>query len=320
MFAARMGDLEASTFVLDAGANINVESSEKLTALHVATVRGHGDVVALLLDRGANPNADGPGYTPLHWAVGLWETNMTGANGMSPPKGHEWDRLRGVQEGKSEIVEALLGHGADPNALFQRLPEHYGNGHTDPPKGSTSLAVAAFSGDVEMIRLLAEQGADPSQKSETGLTPLMIALGVGRDDRISSVSLDDSLDAARAVVELGVDVDETDPDGNTALHHAAMFGAEEIVQLLADNGADLYAKNNEGKTPLEVARRDKQTGAGPDAKRVRSTAKKLLRELGVPKTLKKSMDEWSNLPRHIRDSVESLLEGELEKLEEAGEK
>ena len=320
MFAARMGDLEASKLILDGGADINVESSEKLTALHVATVRGHGDVAALLLDRGANPNADGPGYTPLHWAAGLWETNMTGANGMKPPKGHEWDQLRGVQEGKYELVKTLLEHGADPDARFQELPDHYGNGHTDPPKGSTSLAVAAFSGDVEMIRLLAEHGADPSSKSETGLTPLMIATGVSRDNRISSVTLDTSLEAARAVVELGVDVNETNAEGNTALHEAAKLGADAIVQLLANNGADPYAKNNEGKTPLEVASRRKQTGAGPTAKNVPSTARKLLREFSVPKTLKKSMDEWSNLPRHIRDAVESLLQGELEKVDEQSKK
>lgn len=44
-----------------------------------------------------------------------------------------------------------------------------------------------------------------------------------------------------------------DEDGNTALHFAAENGAEDIVRLLVDKGADLNAVNDEGDTPLHKA-------------------------------------------------------------------
>lgn len=40
-------------------------------------------------------DADGPGYTPLHWAVGAWDTDLTGPSSVKPPKDHEWNRNRG---------------------------------------------------------------------------------------------------------------------------------------------------------------------------------------------------------------------------------
>ena len=65
-----------------AGADVNGTAADGSTALVVATVRGHADLVTALLDHGADPNADGAGYTALHWAAGAWETELTGTGGI----------------------------------------------------------------------------------------------------------------------------------------------------------------------------------------------------------------------------------------------
>ena len=61
------------------------------------------------------------------------------------------------------------------------------------------------------------------------------------------------LEAARAAIDTGVDVNAADAAGNTALHTAARRRLDTVVRLLADNGADLHAENNSGQTPLAAA-------------------------------------------------------------------
>ena len=336
LFAAREGDLEATKILLDAGANANTtaqymgtqtysggridaNTTEKvgLSALHVACLRGHGDVAALLLERGADPNYDGPGYTPLHWTAGSWETELNGVNGMRAPKDHEWHRMRGVQEGKLELVKALLEHGADPNVLLEKNPSRYGFTVTSTrPKGSTAYALAALAGEADIMRLLVEHGADPSLKPENGLTPLLMAAGL-RQHRAENVALEDDLLAAvKVAVEMGADVNETDPGGNTAMHGAAWIRSTKIVQFLADNGADVNALNKQGQSPLYVADRyGRFAGGGPKGER--SAVGDLLHELSVPDVVTKSLEDWSTIPRHIREAIESLLQGELDKIASA---
>ena len=333
LFAAREGDLETARLLLDRGVDVNTKvikdedsdaettpsrrPSSKLSALHVAVQRGHGDIAALLLDRGADPNADGAGWTPLHWAVGTWETEMNGANGMTSPKDHEWDMLRGVQDGKFELVKALLDHGADPNVLLQKSPARYGFTASRPPKNSTPFYLAAFAGEADIMRLLADHGADPSLRPDNNLSPLMIAAGVNRSTRELSVSEDDLLAAMKVAVELGADVNETDRGGNTAMHGAAWIRSTNIVHFLVDNGADVNAKNKQGRTPLYIADHSGFVAGSGDPVLERLPVGHLLDELSVPAAVKKSLEEWSNIPRHVRDAVESLLQGELENIEDA---
>ncbi len=101
--------------------------------------------------------------------------------------------MRGVQEGKLELVKALLDHGANPNARLKKNPARYGFTVTRQPVGSTPLSLAAFAGEAEIMRLLADHGADPSLKPRNGLTPLLIAGGVNRFRMENAVPEDDLL-------------------------------------------------------------------------------------------------------------------------------
>jgi hypothetical protein len=294
--------------LLDAGADLNTKDSKGATVLLTATVRGHAKLAIYLLERGAYPNADKTGYSVLHWAAGSWETEMTGPNGIVPPRDHEWSAIRGVQKGKLGLVQALLEHGADPNALLKRQPPRAGyTVFSQRPRGSTPFALAAMAGDAAVMRVLADAGADPLIAAKDQTTPLMMAAGVARSLAESRVSNADSLAAVKVAVELGADVNTANKIGETALHGAARIRSDAIVQFLVDNGANVNVKNEREQSPLFIAERYFHPGSPPLVER--TSTGDLLRKLSVPKVVRQAIEDWDALPENVRDSIEVLLKG-----------
>jgi len=278
LFAARQGDLDGARILLEAGANVNETSSDG-NALLVATIRGHVPLAIFLLDQGADPNSDETGYTALHWAAGSWETEMTGPNGIMAPVDREWRMMAGLQEGKLELVRALLRSGANPNAALEKQPPRVGyTKENEKPIGATPFLLAALAGDANVMRVLLDGGASPLRRSKDKTTPLMMAAGVRRDLSENRVSESNSLEAVKLALELAADVNASNDEGDTALHGAARIKSEAIVQLLVDNGARIDAKNNLGQTPLFIAERYFHPGSPPLL--VQTSTADLLRRLG----------------------------------------
>src|SRR5262249_57082901 len=123
--------------------------------------------------------------------------------------------------------------------------------------GVTPFLLAAAAGDVDLMRILLDAGADPRIKSKDGSTPLMMAAGVGRvDDRESNQAYVNALEAAKLALMLGDDINAANAAGRTALHGAAGIGANTLVQFLVERGANLNSKDRGGESPLAG-------GAGP---------------------------------------------------------
>jgi len=124
--------------------------------------------------------------------------------------------------------------------------------------GATPFLLAAAGADVEVMRILAANGADPLLPSDDGTTPLMAAAGMGWvlaiNDGIHVVTPDTALQAVKVAVELGNDVNAVNHAGQTALHGAAVNGADEIVQFLIDKGAEVNVWDKTGRTALFFAR------------------------------------------------------------------
>ena len=84
-----------------------------------------------------------------------------------------------------------------------------------------------------------------------------LAQGLGLLPARTAEDEKNSLEAVKAAVELGADVNAADKSGMTALHAAAYVGANAIIQFLAaEKGANVNVKDIYGQTPLSIAEKD----------------------------------------------------------------
>ena len=236
LFAARHGDLESARLLVAAGADVNDAAPMGTSTLVVAAHSGHGALAAFLLEQGADANAADAGYTALHAAV-----------------------LRG----DLELVTALMAHGADPNPRLmrgtpaRRVSTDWTLGHN--MIGATPFWLAARFREPAIMRVLAENGADPLV-SKGGATAVMAALqggttrgrfGIYPFDRNEEGRL--TIEAVELALDVGADVNGTNESGDTALHIAASRRLDNVITLLAGRGATLDVRNKRGRTPLSVA-------------------------------------------------------------------
>lgn len=256
LFAAREGDLDAVRLLLAHGGNVNQADADGYTPLLVSIIRGHAALAEYLLDQGADPNADVPGFTALHWAAGTWDTMQSRDYQV---ESGEWSTLRGLpRESKLPVVKALVGHGANVNARTKKAPPRFGWSHfrRNYVIGATPFYLAAMAGDVEVMQFLVTSGADRLVAASDNTTPLMVAAGIARIDQETRVSERAQLEATKLVMKLlleaGGDINAANDEGNTVLHAAAIAGLDTVTEFLVSAGAALNSRNKRGETPLKI--------------------------------------------------------------------
>ncbi|HKH71191.1 MAG TPA: ankyrin repeat domain-containing protein [Vicinamibacterales bacterium] len=250
-FAAREGRLGAARLLLDAGADVNAGEANGISPLVMAITNRHTPVAALLLARGADPNArDWWGRTPLWSAVDMRNLDLDSRT-----------LENGVERAPVlELIEALIAKGADINARVKEFPPQrrfmmpLGSLAWVDFTGQTPFVRAALSADVPLMKLLLSKGADPNLATFNGTTALMAAAGVNWViGQTYSESPAMYLEAVKLCLELGGDVNAVNAMGLAAVHGAANRGSDDIIELLAKNGARLDIKDKEGRTPLAWA-------------------------------------------------------------------
>jgi hypothetical protein len=108
--------------------------------------------------------------------------------------------------------------------------------------GATPFLRAAQSGDVRLMKLLLAHGANAKIFTAHNVTPLAVASGIGWVEGVTfEWSPVESLEAVKLCLDLGIGPNVADDEGRTALHGAAHKGRSEVIQLLAEHGADLEA-------------------------------------------------------------------------------
>lgn len=240
MFAAREGDLESARMLVAAGAEINARGGDGKDALGLAIFNGGYDVASFLIDNSANVNqADAQRFTPLFWAVDR--------RNMETAPNFPWV----VTTDPLPLIKKLLDAGADVNALVNNTPRARMRDGSPRIVFATALMRAAFSGDIELVKLLLAHDAKPNIISRDNETMLMAACGTGFIPGYSKGRTPaERLEVVKLLIELGQDVNAADDYGITALMVAANIGDVPILQYLIDKGADLGAydlgKKNDG--------------------------------------------------------------------------
>jgi uncharacterized protein len=234
MFAVRQGSLDTIRVLAAAGADISQAAVDGSSPLLVAVQNGHYEIARFLLDRGANPNqANLKNWTPLYLAVANRNALTTAVPAPST-------------DGSLDFIKLLLDRGADPNQRIKaRLEVHQANTSLWLKEaGATPLLRAALCGDLTVVRLLLDHGANPLIPTNDMTTPLMAVSGVGWAEGFTfQYSEEETLELVKLLLDKGADINAANQDGITALHGAAYKGANKVVQLLVDRGADLAAKD-----------------------------------------------------------------------------
>lgn len=284
LFAARQGCVDCIGVLLKAGANIDVIDPDRQSALVLALINGHFDVAGALIDSGIDVNAaDKVGRTALWAAV---DAHTVPASNRPAPRETD-DTLSSL-----DVIRKLLDKGAAVDAAIrEQIPyrtklDRGGDGVLTG--GTTPLIRAAKAGDVAVIRLLLEKGANPKATTRNGVSPVMMAANVGaREEDMTgrNKTQREAIESIGLLLAAGADVNGADTQGRTAAHGAALWGLTDVLRFLGKNGAKLDLKDKRGFTPLDTAL-GLAGGFGFDQKAavVQEEAAKALREMLAPTT------------------------------------
>ena len=226
--AIRDGNIEQVRKDIDVhGFDVNERlPSLREKAIHLATHRGHLDMVTLLLDKGAKINAkDVDDYRPIH---------------------HAADRMRlkdslGKLEEKMDIAKLLIERGA-------RI-DLYSAG-----KNHTPLDLAAREGDLEMVELLVDNGANvnkykplhhASKNGHLEIVTYLVEHGANLNEPDDIVIGVDGANLNEPDIEIGV-------DALSPLHEAVKGGHFDVVEYLVEQGADINATHDHYRKPINM--------------------------------------------------------------------
>ncbi|XP_010881128.1 ankyrin repeat domain-containing protein 6b isoform X3 [Esox lucius] len=200
--ASYKGHSEVVRILLKAGCDLDIQDDGEQTALHRAAVVGNSDIISALIQEGcALDRQDKDGNTALHEV--------------------SW-------HGFSQSVKLLVKAGA--------------NVHAKNKAGNTALHLACQNGHAQSSRVLLLGGSQPDSKNHVGDTCLHVA---ARYNHVPMI---------RILLGAFCSVTEKNQAGDTPLHVAAALNHKKTVRLLLEAGTDSSIRNNAGQSALDQAR------------------------------------------------------------------
>ena len=269
--AAQAGNIDLARVLIEAGADANAVEQDGGRPLHLAVFGDKPEMVKLLVAKGADVHArDNLGRTAMHRVIDsgglLAKVKLLVACGADPTirdKFGDTAMLYAAAWGpyNRDTVKFLLDKGVPPDvhslAALGKVDELRAMLDKDPSLtddadnvlGRSPLHVAAMHGQVEVVRLLLDRGADPRRADggalkAVGQTPLHFALHFATQQTKPEL--------VELLLNRGAEVNAQDRNGVIPLHYAAIRSSEAVAMLL-HRGADVRAVNQQKQTPLHLA-------------------------------------------------------------------
>ncbi|XP_056143530.1 protein TANC2 [Lampris incognitus] len=246
---AHLGYSDALHLLLEHGAQVDSQSDSCVTALCFAAAAGHLTIVKTLCQRNAKiDHLDRSGQCALvHAALRghlevvdfLLQTEWKYSQGVPITKSQAVQQalIAAASMGFAEIVSYLLDFPEKDEEVEERAQIN----NYDSLWGETALSVCSAQGQVDVCRLLLEQGASVLKPNRRGLLPLFSAVRQGH------------WQIAELLLNHGADVNMADKQGRTPLMMAASEGHLNTAEFLLDHGASLSPTDKEGLTALSWA-------------------------------------------------------------------
>jgi ankyrin repeat domain-containing protein 50 len=235
--AAFRGNEAMLELLLDNGADINAQTKDGDTALHLATVRGKRKIMKALIARGIDTTkTNNAGHTALHAAVGTPDDEAT-----VPLLVKSKLDVNAQNSLTGDTPLHLAVQFKRPRILLYLLNKK-AKVDTFNKKGMAPLHISAHSNNLEAVTLLLERGAIVESRANDGLTAMHVAAQA------------ENWIAFDFLVAAGADINAWDLNGDTLLHtRANKHHGTAIITKLLEFGANLEARNSKGYTPLQAA-------------------------------------------------------------------
>jgi ankyrin repeat protein len=298
LYATRENCMACVDVLLKNRADIDLADPDGVSPLLLAIMNANWDVAERLIAAGADVNQwDIFGESPLFTIINQY-TKIDGGRGSIDPM----NKTTGLA-----VLKLLLDRGANPNMqLFFRPANVTGATNT---RGSTPLIRAVGNGDLEIVKLLLQHGADATLYLADRQTPIHAAIS-GRSQETQLLEMIKLLHKSGTDVNVIALVNHREEiRGGTALHYAVRKRQKEVIKLLASLGIDMNAIDQDGLTALDYTQ---SRGFMPFMALQTPVFKdeaQLLRDLGATRLMARSPD-WPVLgpPQGIWNDIWPLGE------------